>query len=190
MSEDRVRQSLDALAQLAQNTAAQAGTVVELAARFEAALKAGGTLYFAGNGGSAADAQHLATEYVVRFNQERQAIPAVALTTDTSILTAAANDFGFEEIFARQVEAFCRPPDLLILHSTSGSSPNLIRAAETAGAKGVTVIALLGRDGGALVDFVDQALIVESDDTSQIQEMQLALQHIIVALVEEGLASP
>ena len=122
-------------------------------------VSAGGTLFFCGNGGSAADAQHLATEYVVRYMRNRRAYPAIALTTDTSLLTAAGNDFGFDHIFARQVEALARPGDLLIIHSTSGNSPNVLRAAEAARAKGVKVLAFSARDGGALralADHVDR----------------------------------
>src|SRR5918996_5370823 len=102
-------------------------------------VKRGGTLYFCGNGGSAADAQHMATEYVVRYMKNRRAYPAVALTTDTSLLTAAGNDLGFDAIFARQVEALAKPGDLLIIHSTSGDSPNVLRAAEAARAKRVGI---------------------------------------------------
>ena len=148
----------------------------------------GNKLLLCGNGGSAADAQHLATEYVVRLGRDRPGLPAIALTTDTSLLTAAANDLGFEQVFARQVEALCRPSDLLILHSTSGSSPNLLRAAAAAAAKGVQVVALLGRDGGALAELVDQAIVVPSDDTSHIQELHLAMEHIIAGIVEDALA--
>ena len=103
-----------------------------MAARYAGVLRSGGTLFFCGNGGSAADAQHLAAEYVVRYAANRRPLAAVALTTDSSILTAAGNDLGFEQIFARQVEALCRPADLLILHSTSGQSPNLLAAARAA----------------------------------------------------------
>ena len=103
-----------------------------MAARYTAVLKGGGTLFFCGNGGSAADAQHLAAEYLVRYSKTRRPLAAVALTTDTSILTAAANDLGFEQIFARQVEALCRAGDLLVLHSTSGKSPNILAAARAA----------------------------------------------------------
>src|SRR5213076_51172 len=109
-------------------------------------VRGGGTLYFCGNGGSAADAQHLATEYVVRYTRKRRAYPAVALTTDTSLLTAAGNDLGFDEIFARQIEALAKPGDLLVIHTTSGNSPNLLRAAEAARAKGVAILALSARD--------------------------------------------
>src|SRR5437667_6106392 len=104
--------------------------MARLAGRYIETLQGGGTLFFAGNGGSAADAQHLATEYVVRYSRDRRAYPAVALTTDTSILTAAANDLGFEQVFARQIAALARRGDLLIVHSTSGTSPNVLRAAE------------------------------------------------------------
>ncbi len=188
MSEARVREALSGLARLANAVAEQAPALVAMAGRYEATLRNGGTLFFAGNGGSAADAQHLATEYVVRLGRTRRAWPAVALTTDSSLLTAAANDLGFEEVFARQVEALCRPADLLILHSTSGSSPNLLRAAEAAAVKGVPVVALLGQDGGALAGLVEQAIVVPSDDTSHIQELHLAMEHIIAGIVEDALA--
>lgn len=188
MSEARVREALSGLARLADAVAEQAPALVAMAGRYEATLRNGGTLFFAGNGGSAADAQHLATEYVVRLGRTRRAWPAVALTTDSSLLTAAANDLGFEEVFARQVEALCRPADLLILHSTSGSSPNLLRAAEAAAVKGVPVVALLGQDGGALARLVEQAIVVPSDDTSHIQELHLAMEHIIAGIVEDALA--
>ncbi len=116
-----------------------ADAVAEIATRVLRSLERGGRLYFCGNGGSAADAQHLAAEYVVRFGRNRRALPAVALTTDTSVLTAGGNDLGFDAVFARQVEALCGPDDLLILHSTSGASENLLRAADAARAKGPTV---------------------------------------------------
>jgi D-sedoheptulose 7-phosphate isomerase len=150
-------------------------------------LRSGGTLYFCGNGGSAADAQHVATEYVVRYAGTRRPLAAVALTTDTSLLTAAGNDFGFEQIFARQVEALCRPGDLLVLHSTSGRSPNLVAAARAAGTRGTRTVAFLGRGGGALAGEVDEALVVPADDTGQIQLLHLALEHLVVELVESAL---
>jgi D-sedoheptulose 7-phosphate isomerase len=108
----------------------------------------------------------------------------VALTTDTSLLLAAGNDLGFDQVFARQVEALCHPKDLLVLHSTSGSSPNLLRAAEAARAKGVPVVAFLGKGGGALAGLVDQAFVVAADETSHIQEIHLAVEHLIVDVVE------
>jgi D-sedoheptulose 7-phosphate isomerase len=182
---DRLRQGLQDLAALAQRVASEHGAAIEaIAARYEAALKGGGTLFFAGNGGSAADAQHLATEYVVRYQSTRPALRAVALTTDTSLLTACANDMGFDEIFARQVEALARPGDVLALHSTSGESPNVLRAAQSARARGVTVVAFLGRGGGQLLALADLALVVPSDDTARIQEIHLAVEHLICEMVE------
>ena len=148
------------------------------------AIAGGGTLFFCGNGGSAADAQHIATEYVVRYMKNRRAIPAVALTTDTSLLTAAGNDLGFEHIFSRQVEALVRPGDLLIVHSTSGTSPNVLRAAESARAKGAKVLALSARDGGALRGLADLTIVIPTDRTDRAQELHLMIQHIICELVE------
>jgi D-sedoheptulose 7-phosphate isomerase len=188
VSVERIRESLEGLAALAGRVAAeQADAIAAIADRYEATLRGGGTLFFAGNGGSAADAQHLATEYVVRYQTNRPAMRAIALTTDTSLLTACANDLGFDEVFARQVEALAEPGDLLVLHSTSGESPNVIRAAQSAKARGVAVVALLGRSGGQLKDLVDLALIVPSSDTAHIQELHLAIEHVICDLVEDRL---
>jgi D-sedoheptulose 7-phosphate isomerase len=185
---DRVRAGLGALADLAGRVAAEhADAVAAIADRFEQVLREGGTLFFAGNGGSAADAQHLATEYVVRYQTTRPAFRAVALTTDSSLLTACANDLGFDEVFARQVEALARPGDLLVLHSTSGESPNVIRAAQAAKARGVPVVALLGKGGGQMKEVADVALVVPSDDTARIQELHLAIEHVICDIVEERL---
>jgi D-sedoheptulose 7-phosphate isomerase len=153
----------------------------------QATVRGGGTLFFCGNGGSAADAQHLATEYVVRYMKNRRAYPAVALTTDTSLLTAAANDLGFEEIFARQVEALAKPGDLLIIHSTSGDSPNVLRAAEAARAKGVKVLSFSARDGGALRTLSDQIVIVPTTRTDRAQEIHLCIEHAICEAVEREL---
>jgi len=182
---EQIRASLEALAGLAARVSAdQAEEIAAIADRFEATLRGGGTLYFAGNGGSAADAQHLATEYVVRYQTTRPAMRAVALTTDTSLLTACANDMGFDEVFARQVEALAEPGDLLVLHSTSGESPNVIRAAQTAKARGVAVVAFLGKGGGHLKELADAALVIPADDTARIQELHLAIEHVICDLVE------
>jgi D-sedoheptulose 7-phosphate isomerase len=151
-------------------------------------LAAGRTVFFAGNGGSAAHAQHIATEYVVRYRPvARRAAPALALSTDSSLVTAAANDLGFDAIFARQVEAHGRPGDLLVLVSTSGGSPNLLRAAETAKRLGVRTVGLLAKGGGALGKLVDHAVIVPTDDTALAQEVQLAVDHFVCALVEPTL---
>jgi D-sedoheptulose 7-phosphate isomerase len=182
-----VEAGLDRLAALAGASKALAPQVARIAARYAEVLRGGGTLFFCGNGGSAADAQHVATEYVVRYASTRRALAAVALTTDTSLLTAAGNDLGFEQIFARQVEALCRPGDLLVLHSTSGRSPNLVAAARAARTRGTRTVAFLGRDGGALAGEVDEALVVPADDTGQIQLLHLALEHLVVELVESAL---
>ena len=186
---EQVRAGLTELAALATRVAEQqADAIATLADVYTSALRAGGTLLFAGNGGSAADAQHVATEYVVRYSRSRRPLPAIALTTDTSLLTAGANDLGFAEIFARQIEALARAGDVLVLHSTSGESPNVVRAAQAAKVKGVTVVALVGKGGGALKDVVDHCLVVPSDETSHIQELHLALEHIICGMVERALA--
>jgi D-sedoheptulose 7-phosphate isomerase len=187
VSVPRVEVALDRLAALAGACKALAPQVHRVAARYAEVLRAGGTLYFCGNGGSAADAQHLATEYVVRYAATRRPLAAVALSTDSSILTAVGNDLGFEQIFARQVDALCRPGDLLVLHSTSGRSPNLLEAARAARARGVATVAFLGRGGGPLSDQVDEAVVVPSDETSQIQVLHLALEHLVVELVESAL---
>ena len=147
-------------------------------------VRGGGTLFFCGNGGSAADAQHLATEYVVRYMKARRAYPAIALTTDTSLLTAAGNDLGFKEVFARQVEALAKPGDLLIIHSTSGASPNVLRAAEVARAKRVKVLSFAARDGGKLKALSDHIVIVPTDRTDRAQEIHLCMEHAICEAIE------
>jgi D-sedoheptulose 7-phosphate isomerase len=146
-----------------------------------------GTLFFCGNGGSAADAQHMATEYVVRYMRNRRAYPAIALTTDTSLLTAAGNDIGFENVFSRQVEALARPGDLLVIHSTSGNSPNVLRAAEAARAKGVKVLAFSARDGGALRALADHNVVIPTTRTDRAQELHLCIEHVICDVVEQSL---
>ena len=150
-------------------------------------VQRGGTLFFCGNGGSAADAQHMATEYVVRYRRNRRAYPAIALTTDTSLLTAAGNDIGFENVFARQVEALCRPDDLLVIHSTSGNSPNVLRAAEAAREKGMKVLAFSARDGGALRALADHSVIIPTDRTDRAQELHLCIEHVICDVIEADL---
>ncbi len=186
MSVGKIRESLNDLASLAGQVAAeQADAIAAIAERYETTLRAGGTLFFAGNGGSAADAQHLATEYVVRYQANRAAMRAIALTTDTSLLTACANDLGFDEVFSRQVEALAEAGDLLVLHSTSGESPNLIRAAQAARARGVAVVAFLGKGGGQLKELADASLVIPADDTARIQELHLAIEHVICDIVED-----
>ena len=174
------------LAETAQRTARElADTIDKALTMVRATVQGGGTLFFCGNGGSAADAQHMATEYVVRYMRNRRAYPAIALTTDTSLLTAAGNDFGFDHIFARQVEALAKPGDLLIIHSTSGNSPNVLRAAEAARAKGVPVLALSARDGGELLALADHSIVIPTTRTDRAQELHLCIQHAICEAIEE-----
>jgi D-sedoheptulose 7-phosphate isomerase len=183
-----VANGLRELADLALRVSESLGAELDAAqAMVRSAVAQGGTLYFCGNGGSAADAQHLATEYVVRYTRNRRAYPAVALTTDTSLLTAAANDFGFEHVFARQVEALARSGDLLIIHSTSGNSPNVLRAAEAARARGVKVLAFSSRDGGALRALADLSVVIPTTRTDRAQELHLCIEHLICELVEREL---
>lgn len=150
-------------------------------------LSSGGKLLFCGNGGSAADAQHLTAEYVVRLSGDRKALPAVALTTDTSVLTACANDLGYEQVFARQVEALGRRGDLLILHSTSGESDNLIRAAGVAREAGIRTVGVLARGGGRLGELVDLAIVVPTKRASRAQEIHLAIGHMVCRHVEDNI---
>jgi D-sedoheptulose 7-phosphate isomerase len=176
------------LAELATRVSETLGPELDVALGLvEDTVRRGGTLFFCGNGGSAADAQHLATEYVVRYMRNRRAYPAVALTTDTSLLTAAGNDFGFEHVFSRQIEALANPGDLLIIHSTSGSSPNVLRAAEAARVRGVPVLAFSARDGGPLRELADHSVIIPTDRTDRAQELHLCIEHIICDLVERTL---
>ncbi len=188
---EEVEASLRELAGLAERVAREmAGDVEEAVSLVLHTLGSGGRLFFCGNGGSAADAQHLATEYVVRFRRDRPALPAIALTTDTSLLTAAANDYGFEHVFARQIRGLARPGDLLFLHSTSGESPNLIEAALAARAVGVRTVALLARGGGRLRELVDLALVLPTQDAAHAQEVQLAIGHAICDAVEKRVGTP
>ena len=151
------------------------------------AVRAGNKIVFFGNGGSAADAQHLATELTVRYSKDRPPIAGLAFTTDTSTLTAAANDMGFGEVFARQVEAHCRRGDVAIAISTSGRSPNVNLAAQKAREMGVTVIAFTGRDGGDLAGLADEVFTVPSAETAHIQEMHITLGHMLCAALEREL---
>jgi D-sedoheptulose 7-phosphate isomerase len=158
---------------------------VERAARIISdVFKANGKLLVFGNGGSAADAQHIAGELINRFLQQRKALPAIALTTDGGVLTCIANDSGFENIFARQIEALGTKGDVCLAISTSGNSANVVLACEQARKQGVQVIGLLGRDGGSVAALCDLALIVPSDDTQRVQETHNLIGHIICELVE------
>lgn len=164
--------------------AASSSDVERAAELISAALKSGGKVLIFGNGGSAADAQHIAGELVNRFLQNRRALPAIALTTDGGVLTCIANDTGFENVFARQIEALGRVGDVCFAISTSGQSANIVVACEQARALGFKVIGMLGRDGGKVAPLCDLALIVRSNDTQRIQETHNLIGHVLCELIE------
>ena len=152
-----------------------------------ATIRAGGKILVFGNGGSAADAQHIAAELVNRLNYDRPPIAAIALTTDTSILTSVANDASFADLFERQVRALGRASDAVIAISTSGNSPNVLKAAEAARELGINIVALAGCDGGRLAPLADVALVVESNSTQRVQETHITIAHILCELIEDSL---
>jgi D-sedoheptulose 7-phosphate isomerase len=186
--EEKIIESLEENLRLGRRLKELTPIIVRAAAMLIECLQTGGQVLICGNGGSAADAQHIAAELVGRFRRERKGLAAVALTTDTSVLTALANDYTYDQVFRRQVEALGRPGDLLLAISTSGNSPNLLLAAREAKAAGMATCALLGKDGGRLAGEVDLALVVPADDTARIQEGQTVIYHIICDLVEEAFA--
>ena len=151
------------------------------------AVRGGNKIVFFGNGGSAADAQHLATELTVRYKEDRAPIAALALTTDTSSLTAIGNDFGFDDLFARQVSALCTKGDVVIGISTSGNSENVNRALQTAKEKGCVAAGLTGRDGGRMTGIAEPLIVVPSDDTARIQEMHITIGHMFCGALEKTL---
>ena len=162
--------------------------VLEAAAAVIRSLESGGKLLFCGNGGSAADAQHLAAEFEGRFLRDRRPLPAMALSANSSSVTAIGNDYGFEHVFARAVEAHGRSGDVLFCISTSGRSPNTVRAAEVARSRGLRVVGLTGEGGGTLAAHVDVLLAVPSKATPRIQEMHILLGHVVCELVEDHFA--
>jgi D-sedoheptulose 7-phosphate isomerase len=159
-------------------------TIVEAASLIAQCVRSGGKILLFGNGGSAADAQHLAAEFVGRFVRERQALPAIALTTDSSILTAIGNDYGFDQVFARQMAALGQPGDVAIGISTSGNSPNVIAAMKEAKRRHLKTIGLAGKDGGMLAKYVDTPITVAAENTARIQECHIAIGHVLCELVE------
>ncbi len=161
--------------------------VEEAAQACIAALEKGGKILLAGNGGSAADAQHIAGEFVSRFAFDRPGLPAIALTTDSSILTAIGNDYGYEKLFSRQIQAHANKGDIFIAYSTSGKSPNVVAALREAKERGVVCIGMSGNRGGAMQEFCDYYLDVPSADTPKIQEGHAVLGHILCGLVERAL---
>jgi D-sedoheptulose 7-phosphate isomerase len=175
-------------AELRVQVASECGrAIVEAASLVAGCLQAGGKILFCGNGGSAADCQHLAAEFVGRFILERRALPALALTTNSSILTALGNDYGFEQVFSRQIQALGRPGDVAIGISTSGNSPNVVAAMREARKRGLKTIGFAGKDGGALATCVDIPIVVRSPNTARIQECHITIGHLICELAEKDL---
>jgi D-sedoheptulose 7-phosphate isomerase len=178
-----IQESISVKTELGQAATEQ---IAEAATAILACLRAGGKLIVFGNGGSASDAQHMVAELVGRYAVKRQALAAIALATNSCSLTAIANDFGFEEIFARQLEALAKPQDLVLSISTSGNSPNVLRALETAKTLGLKRIGLTGNDGGKLRNLVDISVIVPSSSTPRIQEAHTLVIHILCGIVENA----
>ena len=161
--------------------------IAAAAEAFVQCLKSGNTLLFAGNGGSAADSQHIAGEFVSRFLFDRPGLPAIALTTDTSILTAIGNDYGYEKVFSRQIEAIGRKGDVFVALSTSGNSPNILAGIDAARKKGITIVGMTGHKGGRMKAICDVCLCVPSNDTPRIQEGHIVTYHLLCSYVEETL---
>lgn len=179
-----LQRSIDQHQQVIQGLVPLFPMVVSIAERLRRCHAEGGKILLMGNGGSAADSQHIAAEIVGRFKKERKGLPAIALSTDTSILTSVGNDYGYEHIFARQVEALCQPQDVVIGISTSGNSKNVVRAIQVANSLGATTVGLLGGTGGILSDLCDYSLVMPSDDTPRIQEAHILLGHCLCEILE------
>ena len=160
--------------------------ISEVASLIKKALHSGGKVLIFGNGGSASDSQHIAAEIVGRFVKERKGLPAIALTTDTSIITAVANDYGYEHIFSRQIEALCLKNDVVIGISTSGNSKNVIKGLEKANALGAITVGLTGGDGGLIQKISTHAIVVDSNETARIQEAHILIGHSLCELIDEG----
>ena len=183
-----VIRELEESARIKRTIAKNLPDAIEKAARMVIdAYKSGKKVFLIGNGGSAADAQHIAAELAGRFRLERKGLPAIALTVNTSTLTALANDYGYDTVFSRQLEALAQSKDILIAITTSGTSANVLKAIETARAMGVTVIALTGENGDKLKSMTDLTIIVPSDNTARVQEAHITIGHIICHLVEKEL---
>jgi D-sedoheptulose 7-phosphate isomerase len=182
----QIREILESSAKLKTALAKQAPVIAEIANQMVSALKKGGKIIIFGNGGSAADSQHMAAELVGRFNREKRPLAAMALTTNTSILTAIGNDYGYEYSFAKQIEAHCAKGDIIFAISTSGNAKNVIEAVLTAKKMKVKAIGLSGKDGGRLSKISDLSIIVPSNSTARIQEVHITIIHIICELIEEA----
>ena len=185
---DEIARRLEESAQIGEMIAtSKIGEIESIVNSILSAHKSGGKVVLFGNGGSAADAQHLACELVGRVTHNRQALPAIALTTNTSTLTALANDYGYETVFSRQVEALVNEKDIVIGISTSGNSPNVVRAIQAAKMKGAKTIGLTGSNGGKLAETADLVLTIPSDSIPRIQEAHITIGHIICEMVEREL---
>ncbi len=182
----QIKKTLEESAGLKKALAKQAALINKIAAEIIAALKKGGKVIIFGNGGSASDSQHMAAELVGRFNREKRPLPALALTVNTSILTAIANDYGYEYIFSKQIEAHAKKGDIIFAISTSGNAKNVIEAVLTARRLKCRTIGLSGKDGGRLAKIADLSFVVPSNNTARIQEAHITIIHIICALVEDA----
>ena len=188
-SAEEIRRQLEESARVRQGFSDElVGRIAQFSEKSAAALRTGGKLVFFGNGGSAADALHLAAELVVRLRAERKGLAALALTTNPSVLTAAGNDYGFENIFSRQIESLVAPQDVLIALSTSGNSPNIVHGVETGRACGAYLVGFTGETGGALAGKVNLLLNVPSRDPQRIQEAHITIGHIACSLIEKLVA--
>lgn len=186
MSADEIRRELQESARVKQSFSDELiARIAQFAEKSATALRAGGKIVFFGNGGSAADAIHLAAELVVRLRNERAGLPALALTTNPSVLTAAGNDYGFEQIFSRQIESLVTAQDVLVALSTSGTSPNIVRGVEAGKDRKAYLVAFTGETGGALAGRVDLLLNVPSTDPQRIQESHITIGHIVCSLIEK-----
>jgi D-sedoheptulose 7-phosphate isomerase len=185
-SAEEIRRQLEESARVKQSFSNELiGRIAQFAEKSAASLRGGGKIVFFGNGGSAADALHLAAELVVRLRSDRRGLAALALTTNPSVLTAAGNDYGFERIFSRQIESLVAPQDILVALSTSGASPNIVGGVEAGRARGAYLVAFTGETGGALAGKVDILLNVPSQDPQRIQEAHITIGHIACALIEQ-----
>lgn len=183
--EDIISSSIDAHIDVVDRLRKSASKIKDIALLFAGALRDGHKIIFFGNGGSASDAQHLSAELIGRFKKKRKPLASIALSANTSAITAVGNDFGFKDIFSFQIEALARKGDIAVGISTSGNSENVITAVLKAKENGIATVGFLGRDGGKLIDYVDTYLLIDSDDTARIQEAHILAGHIICEIVED-----
>ncbi len=188
-ADQTIRNAFDTHAETIARLGPMIPEIARLAQMMKDCLERGGKVLWMGNGGSAADSQHLAAEFVGRYVKERRGLPSIALTTDTSILTSVGNDYGYEHVFARQIEALCTDKDLVVGISTSGNSANILRAIEAAKAIGAVTVGWTGEGGGKLAAFCDMTLAVPSKVTARIQEAHILIGHILCELIDDAYAA-